>query len=136
MLAALARQMDVDVLISGGTHRYVSLALIYMRKANLRLDSKRLSLNRDFSSTQVRRPAHGVHYGMGMSSTVLTLITHKPARLYTRSLLRLSAILQIWSDAHCYAEYQFRLSESRGAFAHNRHSHPCPGYIFTQRAIR
>jgi predicted phosphodiesterase len=26
MLAALARQMDVDVLVSGGTHRYVQLA--------------------------------------------------------------------------------------------------------------
>lgn len=24
MLAALARQMDVDVLVSGGTHRYVN----------------------------------------------------------------------------------------------------------------
>lgn len=58
MLAALARQMDVDVLISGGTHRWVEQRCNWISK--LIAASKPSSLMADSSSTRVLPQAHGV----------------------------------------------------------------------------
>ena len=62
MLAALGRQMDVDVLISGGTHRYVGC----YHTGPVLNPASRHSSSRDGSlSTLVRLLVHGADFGTG-----------------------------------------------------------------------
>lgn len=75
MLAALARQMDVDVLISGGTHRYDGAWTILICPARLMTVNVRLALSHLNSKvvsslTPGRQPGPGVVSGMGKVTCV------------------------------------------------------------------
>lgn len=80
MLAALARQMDVDVLISGGTHRYDCwIALICplrLMTVNVRLGLSHSNSKVVSSLTLGRQLGPGVVSGMGKVTCVPEMFIH------------------------------------------------------------